>query len=207
MFYQIVFDSGFVNLLIWILLFVTSTASVTVCLKLFRELRRKNFVDPAGETQILRHCEAGDLDAAYTLAANDRSTLFGHTLAAVFNAFRLGAQGREDAARAAIEARGNALQRQLNILVLCGNIAPMLGLLGTVTGMVSAFLGLGTAMGPEKASILAISISQALYTTAAGLLIAVPTIAAAVMARNRLEERLEEVTGKISGLLTSFPEE
>ena len=76
--------------------------------------------------------------------------------------------------------------RQINSLSLCGNIAPMLGLLGTVTGMVDAFMGLGTAMGPEKASILAISISQALYTTAAGLLIAVPAITFSVIFRNIL---------------------
>ena len=81
----------------------------------------------------------------------------------------------------------------------------MLGLLGTVTGMVDAFLGLGTAMGPEKASVLAISISQALYTTAAGLLIAVPAIVLALIFRNLLEKRVEAVTESVEKILDAIP--
>jgi len=96
--------------------------------------------------------------------------------------------------------------RQINTLSLCGNIAPMLGLLGTVTGMVDAFMGLGAAMGPEKASILAISISQALYTTAAGLLIAVPAITFSVVFRNLLEQRTETVTESLEQILEVIPE-
>ena len=82
----------------------------------------------------------------------------------------------------------------------------MLGLLGTVTGMVDAFMGLGTAMGPEKASVLAISISQALYTTAAGLLIAVPAIVLGVYFRNQLECRLETVKEAVEEVLKRLPE-
>jgi biopolymer transport protein ExbB len=82
----------------------------------------------------------------------------------------------------------------------------MLGLLGTVTGMVDAFMGLGTAIGPEKASILAIAISQALYTTAAGLLVAIPAIVFSVMFRNILERRIELVSDVLDDLLKYIPQ-
>ena len=72
--------------------------------------------------------------------------------------------------------------------------------------MVDAFMGLGTAMGPEKASVLAISISQALYTTAAGLLIAVPAIVLGVYFRNQLECRLETVKEAVEEVLKRLPE-
>ena len=105
-----------------------------------------------------------------------------------------------------LDRRVKAILRQINSLSMCANIAPMLGLLGTVTGMVDAFMGLGTTMGPEKASVLAIAISQALYTTAAGLLVAIPAIACTVFCRNTLEKRVEFVTDHLENVLKCIPE-
>ncbi|MDR0932262.1 MAG: MotA/TolQ/ExbB proton channel family protein, partial [Victivallales bacterium] len=113
---------------------------------------------------------------------------------------------RQELSVAMLDKEVRSVLRWINTLSLCGNIAPMLGLLGTVTGMVDAFMGLGTAMGPEKASILAISISQALYTTAAGLLIAVPAITFSVIFRNVLEQRAETVAENLEQILESIPE-
>ena len=77
----------------------------------------------------------------------------------------------------------------------------MLCLLGTVIGMVAAFMGLGTALGPEKASVLAVAISQALYTTAAGLLVAVPCLTAINIFRNILEKRLQDLSDHLNNAL------
>ena len=112
---------------------------------------------------------------------------------------------RQELVSELLDRRVRAILRQFNTLSMCANIAPMLGLLGTVTGMVDAFMGLGTAMGPEKASILAISISQALYTTAAGLLVAIPAIACTVFFRNTLEKRVEQVTTLLEQFLKHLP--
>ena len=68
------------------------------------------------------------------------------------------------------------LMQRVNYLNLCGQLAPMFGLMGTVTGMVSAFGSLGTVKGAAQTAALAQSISSALYTTAVGLFIAVPAI-------------------------------
>lgn len=64
-------------------------------------------------------------------------------------------------------------QKPLNNLSLVAQVAPMLGLLGTVTGMIGAFdkIGMGAMGSPEK---LAANIGEAMLTTAAGLIVAIP---------------------------------
>ena len=65
------------------------------------------------------------------------------------------------------------LERNLTMLGTIATISPLLGLLGTVVGMIVAFTGLTTSGGPDS-DVLALGISQALITTAFGLSIAVP---------------------------------
>lgn len=67
------------------------------------------------------------------------------------------------------------LERNMWILALVANTAPLLGLLGTVTGMIKAFNAIALH-GTGDASILAKGISEALYTTASGLIVAIPTM-------------------------------
>ena len=69
---------------------------------------------------------------------------------------------------------------------MVGNLAPMLGLLGTVQGMIYAFKSLGTqAAGAAQQAALAVNISMALSTTAAGLIVAIPAVAFFHYFRNR----------------------
>jgi len=67
------------------------------------------------------------------------------------------------------------LSRYLNTLGTIASIAPLLGLLGTVIGMIKVFAAI-TAQGVGDASVLAGGISEALITTAAGLSVAIPTL-------------------------------
>ena len=134
-------------------------------------------------------------------------TILAHIIAPILlSAHQTNTQKRQEQAMEIMNKNVREILRKMNVLATCANIAPMLGLLGTVTGMVDAFMGLGTAMGPEKASVLAISISQALYTTAAGLLIAVPAIVLGVYFRNQLERRLENVKEAVEEVLEKLPE-
>lgn len=68
------------------------------------------------------------------------------------------------------------LERGLNILSALGNIVPMLGFLGTVSGMISAFSNIAAA-DQVNARLVAGGIEEALLTTAAGLIVAIPTLA------------------------------
>jgi len=109
--------------------------------------------------------------------------------------------------RAAEDAGKRELKRlaaNLRPLVVVAMIAPLLGLLGTVWGMIEAFTSIASQDGLGKPELLAGGISQALITTAAGLAVAIPTQALYYYFRARLDKfaRLAEDTQlELSGLL------
>lgn len=82
--------------------------------------------------------------------------------------------------REAIEDAGHLevprLERYLSALATCANIAPLIGLLGTVQGMIKAFAQIQHKQGQVNPSDLAEGIGNALVTTAAGLCVAIPTL-------------------------------
>ena len=82
--------------------------------------------------------------------------------------------------REAIEDAGHLeiprLERYLSALATCANIAPLLGLLGTVAGMIKAFAQIQNKRGQVNPSDLAEGIGNALVTTAAGLVVAIPML-------------------------------
>jgi biopolymer transport protein ExbB len=92
---------------------------------------------------------------------------------------------------AEVQRRGNAevenMSRHIRLLELVAMIAPLLGLLGTVLGMIQSFQGLELAQGAAKASVLAGGIWQALLTTAAGLIVAIPAAIAATLLTARVD--------------------
>lgn len=79
------------------------------------------------------------------------------------------------------------LERRLSSLATIGNVAPFIGLFGTVWGIIDAFTGMGTA-GTATLRSVAPGIAEALVTTAAGLFAAIP----AVMAYNHYLQRVRE---------------
>lgn len=92
------------------------------------------------------------------------------------------------------------LQRVTDGVALIAAVAPMLGLLGTVVGMVGAFDTLGMSQGPVRPDLLAGNISEALITTVLGLLVAIPCTAATTYLRNRIEHLTGEVGGVVEEL-------
>jgi len=77
-------------------------------------------------------------------------------------------------------------------LRVIGSITPLLGLLGTVMGMIKAFDVVASEAGLGRADLLASGISEALITTAAGLLVAIPSLAIYQYFRARLEGKISE---------------
>ncbi|MFO7724270.1 MAG: MotA/TolQ/ExbB proton channel family protein [Oceanipulchritudo sp.] len=82
--------------------------------------------------------------------------------------------------------------RWIQYLNVVATIAPMVGLLGTVSGMIGAFQTIATG-GMGKPELLAGDIGEALITTATGLTIGIPAMIFYFVLRNRLEARLEEL--------------
>ena len=105
---------------------------------------------------------------------------------------------------AELEWRGNdevsQMQRHIRLLELIAMISPLLGLLGTVLGMIQSFQELALADGAANASLLAAGIWQALLTTAAGLVVAIPAAIAATLLSERVEratQRIEAAVGQL----------
>ena len=90
-------------------------------------------------------------------------------------------------------------ERRLNLLSSVISISPMLGLLGTVTGMIRAFTNI-SKYGTGDAAIVADGIAEALLTTAAGLMIAIPVI----VVYNYLNRRLEKMENEIDDVVTNI---
>jgi biopolymer transport protein ExbB len=109
------------------------------------------------------------------------------------------------AVEAEAELLGNqeveAMNRHIRVLELVAVISPLLGLLGTVLGMIESFQQLDLAGGSANASVLAGGIWRALLTTAAGLIVAIPAAAAATLFSTRIEAAAQAIERSVGQLL------
>lgn len=93
------------------------------------------------------------------------------------------------------------LYRLTDGIGLIASVAPMLGLLGTVVGMVGAFDAITLSDGPARPDELAGSISQALITTVLGLIVAIPSTAMYTFLRNRIDHLSTEIDEQIEEII------
>jgi len=96
------------------------------------------------------------------------------------------------------EERDN-LAHGMHWLAIIGSVSPLLGLLGTVVGVMNSFIGI-TAQGTANIAAVAPGIAEALVTTVAGLIVAIP----AVMAYNHYAGKLALFTGELEGFAAEF---
>jgi biopolymer transport protein ExbB len=118
----------------------------------------------------------------------------------------------EKAMEQSLAAGAARLLRKIDYLSVIGNIAPMLGLLGTVFGMIFAFQEVADTQGAARAAELASGIYQALVTTVGGLMVAIPSLTAFAVFRNRVDALIaetayaaEQATGPLKRALLSHP--
>ena len=189
--------------LMYVLVFLSLVAVMLVlyyCLTLRRGvLAPAKFIRAAQDA-----AEAGDWEQLQELAAKDGSLAAKAVLAAV--------QEREnglEGARQAMEEEGarqtSLLWGRLQYLMDVASIAPMVGLLGTVWGMMVSFLALDTQLAmANKVSNLTSGVSQAMFTTFGGLVIAIFSLAAYALFRGRLNRLAAQVEGECKSVLRRF---
>ena len=142
--------------------------------------------DPANPTVALAACEGG------------RSTLA--RLAQVgFGAVARGKERPLEVVASAADGELRLLRRNLPLLAALANVATMLGLFGTVLGMVQAF-ELIAEVGVGDAKVVASGIFQALVTTAAGLGVGIPTLLAHALLRRRVDDRVLQLEHVLDGV-------
>jgi biopolymer transport protein ExbB len=124
-------------------------------------------------------------------ACQRQPSVLARMLSAGLAEVRLGYAAVEKAMEDAALEQAAKLLRRVEYLSTISTIAPMLGLLGTVWGMILAFLEFETKANPQV-SELAPGIYRALVTTLFGLMVAVPALAAYAIFRNRIDEHIAE---------------
>ena len=129
---------------------------------------------------------------AYEVAKTDESFL-GQVLCAGLGKISQGYAPAIEAMQEVGEDENMKLEHRLSYMALIGTVSPMVGLFGTVHGMISAFSEIAIAGATPSASKLAEGISKALFTTLLGLAIAIPAIAFFNILRNRVSRLVLEV--------------
>lgn len=125
--------------------------------------------------------------------AKDNESLLGQALSTGLARMPSGYEKASQAMQDVTQAESMRLEHQLGYLALIGNLAPMIGLFGTVVGMIASFQAIasgGAAPSPQK---LAEGIATALFTTELGLAIALPALAAYDILKNRLARFILDV--------------
>ncbi|HAR66981.1 MAG TPA: hypothetical protein DCR55_12310 [Lentisphaeria bacterium] len=199
-FKQIVLEGGMVNTLIWGLIFLSSFAMIWFLVDGVMQTKRDKILPAHVVDGVRTSLDEGDLDGAIATCEQNPGPL-STILMAGFDNIEEGYEVVQESVGAATDLESEKLFQQINYLNLCGQIAPMLGLLGTVTGMVSAFAGLASASGAAKAAMLAQSISIALWTTVSGLLIAVPALLGYALCKNLATRLLLESQATVLDLI------
>ena len=96
------------------------------------------------------------------------------------------------------------MEHRLSYIALIGTISPMVGLFGTVHGMIDSFTVIAIQGSTPDASSLANGISTALFTTLVGLFIAIPAIVAFNILKNKVARLVLEVGVTSEGLMSRF---
>lgn len=151
--------------------------------------------------QALRHWRSGDCPGGMSIAGAAPGPL-GQILNGAMHALNTGAgsgQVKEDAERLAVRSL-NQMRAGLRVLEVIAQTAPLLGLFGTVLGMIEAFRQLQAAGNQVDPAILAGGIWVALLTTAAGLAVAMPV--SIVLAS--FEARISRESGLMDDVLTAL---
>ena len=173
---------GMIGVILWILSFAT----LAVIIEQFLSIRRTVLLPESIRDVIGKMIGRKQFDSAISYTS-DKSDLLCHIVHAALIEAPNGYQAMERSLEEAAEARITKLLRHIEWLNLIGNISPMLGLLGTVWGMINAFFKIVEVGGIPAPADLAGAIGIALVTTLIGLGIAIPALAIYALMRNRID--------------------
>jgi biopolymer transport protein ExbB len=181
------FGAGWFGFAVMVLLVLCSVAVLALVIEHFLNIRRSVLAPVELADEVYHHVNQGELAEAEQLCKRQPGFLSSILLAGVGEA-RHGYEAVEKALEEEAQTQNGRLHRKIDYLNLLSSIGPMLGLLGTVWGMVVAFQRVAETQGRANPGELAGGIYQALYTTVIGLLIAIPGLACYGVLRNRVDQ-------------------
>lgn len=198
---DIIFAGGMVGFLIVALLLLLSIVGMALAVEHLLTIRRSVLAPDELVNQLRESLSTGQVGQAIQQCDATPCAL-GAMLKAALVETEVGWPSVEKALEEETAEQAGRLFRKIEYLSLLGNIAPMVGLLGTVIGMILAFREVADTQGAARAGELASGIYQALVTTVGGLLIAIPSLATYAVFRNRVDGLIAECMTTAKSLLT-----
>jgi biopolymer transport protein ExbB len=179
---ELVFAGGWMM----IPLILASIIAVAICIERFWTLQSTKVAPKHLLAQVWSWIKNNELDGARLKQLKQNSHL-GAILAAGLSNSKHGRDITKEAIEQAASSAIHEMERFLSTLGTIAAVAPLMGLLGTVIGMISVFNAI-MAQGTGNAGVLAGGISEALVTTAAGMMIAIPALVFHRIFQRRIEE-------------------
>ena len=186
--------------ILWVLVIISIGAFAVVLERIVFFARNEKNVGSNFKDEILSLVASKKLDEAITLCDTKKSCVASAVKKFLQKAPKgIDVQDYEFILKEITIKETSPYESRLNLLASVISISPMLGLLGTVTGMIRAFTNI-SKYGAGDAAIVADGIAEALLTTAAGLMIAIPVI----VVYNYLNRRLEKMENEIDDVVTNI---
>ncbi len=200
-------DTGFVDLvrtggLVGGVIFALSLCMVYLIVEHVLGIRRKTLVPEDLAAAVHRQITERKFDDARQ-QCQLQPCFLSHVLASGLSVIDLGYSDADKAMEEAAHEQSARLLRKIEYLHLIGTLAPMLGLLGTVWGMIQAFMEFEAKANPAV-SELAPGIYRALVTTMLGLIVAIPAFASFAIFRNRIDELVAEAALTAESVFADF---
>lgn len=188
-----------------IAIIVLSVIALAVIIENFVSLKRDKLAPPELIDEIQALFDEGQYQEAMELCENEPNyftRVCGAGIAKIGHSFGTIEKSLEEMG----DEESVKLHQKIGWLALIANIAPMMGLLGTVMGMVAAFNEIASSGGQASPADLAAGISQALLTTMFGLIVAIPVSACFAFLRNRMVKTIIELGAIVEDLFERFRE-
>ena len=202
--WQVITGSGFLGVFLWLCLLGDSIAAAWLAIDFFVTINPKKIIPEALVNEVREAMEQGDVMKALQRCEQDQGPL-PSILQAGFRNVKEGFEVIQEQVGSAADLESEKLMQRVAYLNMCGSIAPMLGLLGTVQGMIMAFANLAnSSAGAAQQGMLAMNIAQALWTTAAGLVVAIPAVSLYTYFKNRLSRIILTMEGMTMDLIKAL---
>ena len=172
---------------------ILSIFAFSIVFKMFMDLKREKILPAQLVEDVTRCLQESDYEGAYALVQDDH-TFLGRVLEGGLSKMNYGADSVAKGADDAWTTEQTSLMQIAGYVQLMGQTAPMLGLFGTVTGMMAAFAVLAHSAGAANPKDLATGIMNALVTTFIGLLVAIPCNCIYLFLRNKIAKAGLEVS-------------
>lgn len=186
----------------WLLLLM-SMCSIGLMVHLALANRRPTVLPDELVSKIQKNIKKKQFKVAIDLASKDNSYL-GEILVAAFREAKFGFPAMMRALEQTADELATSRLRRIELLNVFGQVSPMIGLFGTVYGMILAFGAIVASGGSADPVALAGGIGTALTTTFWGLVVAIPALAGYAILRNKIDELTVEATIAGEDILNNF---